>query len=207
MTEILKFEFLDFPLKLQDELIENIKLDKGIAKNKALKDNLFFLFVCLNNKIPVFICGKSDYSKSLSFSLLFESMKGEYSEKELFKKYTILYVTYYQGSLTSTSEEIKKIFNDEKNIHKKSKNIVQENKSPKNLLVILFDEMGLAEISPNNTLKVIHSEFDRNKGQEIRFFGISKWILDASKINRGIHLSFLEPDLDDLKDKISTFLL
>ena len=41
-------------------------------------------------------------------------MKGEYSEKELFKKYTSLYVTSYQSSLTSTSEEIKKIFNNKK---------------------------------------------------------------------------------------------
>ena len=66
-------------------------------------------------------------------------MKGEYSEKELFKKYTSLYVTSYQSSLTSTSEEIKKIFNNIKNIYKKSKNIGLENKSPKNLSLILFD--------------------------------------------------------------------
>ena len=42
----IKIWIFRLPPKLQDELIENIKLDKGIAKNKALKDNLFFyLFV------------------------------------------------------------------------------------------------------------------------------------------------------------------
>lgn len=135
----IKIWIFRLPPKLQDELIENIKLDKGIAKNNALKDNFFFLFVILNNKIPVFICGKAGCSKSLSFYLLFKLMKGEYSEKELFKKYTSLYVTSYQSSLTSTSEEIKKIFNNIKNIYKKSKNIGLENKSPKNLSLILFD--------------------------------------------------------------------
>ena len=62
--------------------------------------------------------------------------------------------------------------------------------------MILFDEMGLAEISPYNPLKVIHSELDGN--QEVGFVGISNWKLDASKMNRGIHLSVQEPDLKDL---------
>ena len=111
-----KFDFLDYPLQLENELADNINLEKGIAKNRALLDNLFALFVCLNNKVPVFICGKAGCSKSLSFSLLFQSMKGEYSKSELFKKYPSLYVTSYQGSLTSSSNEIKTIFESAKKI-------------------------------------------------------------------------------------------
>ena len=57
--------------------------------------------------------------------------------------------------------------------------------------------MGLAEISPNNPLKVIHSELDNNN-DEIGFVGISNWSLDASKMNRGVHLSIQEPDEKDL---------
>ena len=59
--------------------------------------------------------------------------------------------------------------------------------------------MGLAEISPNNPLKVIHSqlEYDENK-DKVAFVGISNWTLDASKMNRGIYLSIPEPDEDDL---------
>ena len=109
--DIFKFDFLEFPEKLQNELADSLKLDGGIAKNRALLDNIFTLFVCLNNNVPIFICGKAGCSKSLSFSLLFQAMKGEYSKSELFKKYPSLYVTSYQGSLTSSSEEIKKIFN------------------------------------------------------------------------------------------------
>lgn len=40
--------------------------------------------------------------------------------------------------------------------------------------LILFDEMGLAEISPYNPLKVIHSELDGK--QEVGFVGISNWV-------------------------------
>ena len=116
LTNIFKFDFLDYPLKLENELADNINLEKGIAKNRALLDNLFALFVCLNNKVPVFICGKAGCSKSLSFSLLFQSMKGEYSKNELFQKYPSLYVTSYQGSLTSSSNEIKTIFERAKKI-------------------------------------------------------------------------------------------
>jgi len=190
LENIIKFDFLEYPLKMENELADSLNLDKGIAKNKALLDNIFTLFVCLNNRIPVFICGKAGCSKSLSFSLLFQAMKGEYSKNELFKKYPSLYVTSYQGSLTSSSYEIKTIFNRAKKIIEK-----QKDKS-KNLSVILFDEMGLAEISPNNPLKVIHSELDGK--QEVGFVGISNWTLDASKMNRAIHLSVQEPDLPDL---------
>ena len=60
--------------------------------------------------------------------------------------------------------------------------------------------MGLAEISKNNPLKVIHSqlEYDENK-EKVSFIGISNWPLDASKMNRGIHLSITDPDEEDLK--------
>ena len=191
LEDILKFNFLDYPLKLENELADSLNLDKGIAKNRALLDNVFTLFVCLNNKIPVFICGKAGCSKSLSFSLLFQAMKGEYSKSDLFRKYPSLYVTSYQGSLTSSSYEIKTIFERAKKIVTKQKESKQ-----KSLSVILFDEMGLAEISPYNPLKVIHSELDGK--QEVGFVGISNWTLDASKMNRAIHLSVQEPDLDDL---------
>ena len=234
---ILKFPFLDYPHKLENEIANNMNLNKGIAKNRALLDNIFTLFVCLNVKIPIFICGKAGCSKTLSFSLLYQSMKGEYSDSELFKKYPKLYVNSYQGSLTSNSLEIQTIFKRAKNVarnikrneDKKSQDInkteenkeesnknevkndkteenkeesnkkeVKNNDKPKILSVILFDEMGLAELSPNNPLKVIHSELDNNNN-EIGFVGISNWSLDASKMNRGVHLSIPEPSREDLK--------
>ena len=214
LKEILKLEFLKYPYELENYIADNMNLSKGIAKNRALLDNIFTLFVCLNAKIPIFICGKAGCSKTLSFSLLYQSMKGEYSNSELFKRYPKLYVSSYQGSLTSNSSEIQTIFKRAKNISRKAKtkkdnenknddnNNIEENKE-KILSVILFDEMGLAEISPNNPLKVIHSELDENN-DEIGFVGISNWSLDASKMNRGVHLSIQEPDEKDLIDTAKT---
>ena len=64
--------------------------------------------------------------------------------------------------------------------------------------MVYFDEMGLAEISPNNPLKVIHSQLEYEKEDEkLAFVGISNWTLDASKMNRGIYLAVPEHDLQD----------
>ena len=54
----------------------------------------------------------------------------------------------------------------------------------------------MATISQTNPLKVIHHELDTNK--EVGLVGISNWTLDASKMNRAIHLSIQEPELEDL---------
>jgi hypothetical protein len=119
-------------------------------------------------------------------------MKGESSKSKLFKKFPSLYMNSYQGSKTSTSKGIKFIFD-------KARKIIENNKS--NLIsLIYFDEMGLAEISNNNPLKVLHSELEYDEHEnKIAFIGISNWALDASKMNRGIFLSIPEPDEKDLK--------
>ena len=67
------------------------------------------------------------------------------------------------------------------------------------LPVFVFDEIGLAELSKFNPLKVLHNilELDNRK---IAFIGISNWRLDASKMNRALYLARPDPDQDDLKE-------
>ena len=185
--------FEKLPIKIKEEITEEINIEIGYAKNKALLENIFSLFVCIINKIPLFIVGKPGCSKSLSTSLVFQNMRGINSNKNLFKKYPRVISFYYQGSLSSTSEGIQNIFT-------KSRKAILKDKNSKEILpVFYFDEMGLAELSKNNPLKVIHSEleYDENKGK-ISFVGISNWSLDASKMNRSIFISIPEPDKDDL---------
>ena len=62
--------------------------------------------------------------------------------------------------------------------------------------VIIFDEIGLAEQSPHNPLKILHSLLENIK---VGFVGISNWSLDASKMNRVLTLSKLNQDVDDLR--------
>ena len=183
---------------------ENENLSKGVAKNRALLENLFSLYFCTVNKIPLLICGKPGSTKSLSQKLLQNALKGMVSHNKLCKETKELVVFPYQGSINSTSEEIKEVF-------KKAKNYQRSNKDT--IVMVYIDEMGLAEISKKNPLKVIHSElemnfdfetdnFGLNKINEISkvaFLGISNWSLDASKMNRAIFNVIQEPDLNDLK--------
>ena len=194
MSNIFSMNFETMPLREEKYIADNIDMEKGIAKNSALLENLFALFVCVNSKIPLFIVGKPGCSKSLSVQLLFKAMKGNSSENALFKSLPKLYINSYQGSRGSTSKGVLKIF-------KKARNAISLEDKDKIISMIFFDEMGLAENSPNNPLKVIHSEleYDLNEGDnKIAFVGISNWSLDASKMNRGLYLSIPQADLEDL---------
>ena len=58
MEKTFKNEFLSEVREEQEYIIENIEIKEGIAKNDALKENLFTLFVCINTEVQVFIFGK-----------------------------------------------------------------------------------------------------------------------------------------------------
>ena len=80
-------DFLDLPIKEEEFIAENIEMKSGIAKNRALLDNLFALFVAINTKVPIFIVGKPGSSKSLSVQLIYKAMRGNSSNKLFFKNY------------------------------------------------------------------------------------------------------------------------
>ena len=185
-----EINFQKFINSFQKQIIKYFNIEKGIGKTLILLENLFTLFVCINIKIPIIICGKPGYSKSLSMKIIENSMKGENSDNEFFKKFPSIKKTTYQGSITSTSNGLLKAFEI-------SKKKIDDN----TISLLYFDEMGLAEISPNNPLKVIHYEleFDDNE-QKIAFVGISNWSLDASKMNRAIFLFVNELDQEDLEN-------
>jgi len=202
MNRLFGDNFVEVPEHEQQYIAKNIEMKKGIAKNRALLENLFTIFACVNAKIPLFIVGKPGCSKSLSVQQIFGAMKGDASDNILFKSLPKLFINSFQGSLGSTSKGVLNIF-------KKARLLLKNNNDylDKIISMIYFDEMGLAEHSPNNPLKVIHSEleYDLNEGnKKIAFVGISNWILDASKMNRGLFLSIPPPDLDDLKTTAQT---
>jgi hypothetical protein len=190
-------------------------MESGIAKNRALLDNIFALFVTINTKVPIFIVGKPGCSKSLSVQLITKSMKGNSSNNSFFKNLPRIVPSSFQGSMGSTSKGVKSIFKKARAVLQKLKrkkereqNEIIIDKNEKNgddkkiISMIFFDEMGLAEHSPNNPLKVIHAEleYDLNEGdKKVAFVGISNWALDASKMNRGLFLSIPDPEETDVK--------
>ena len=213
LLNILKFPLLDYPEKLQEELIKNIEFERGIAANKILKLNLFITFIGILTRIAVFLVGPPGCSKTLCMNLIKKSMQGLNSSSQFWKQYPQLIVTSFQGSLTCTSIAIKKSFDHAlQTLEKwKKKNPIDKNKEMNGndiISLVFIDEIGLCELSPSNPLKVLHSFLeldykDKNDRDKITFVGISNWKLDASKMNRGIYLNVSSPESNE-KDMIET---
>ena len=174
----------------EEDYLDRMELPPGTARNAALRENVFVVLVCILNRIPIFVVGKPGCSKSLSIHLIRSNLRGRDSKDPWFQELPKLYVVSYQGSESSTSEGIIKIF------EKAHKYKLDNNALP----VVLLDEVGLAENSKNNPLKVLHSLLEPSDGKlpDVAVVGISNWSLDAAKMNRAIYLSRPEPTKDDL---------
>ncbi|XP_038050831.1 uncharacterized protein LOC119723980 [Patiria miniata] len=177
--------------KEQLDILNRMELEEGIAKNEALRENVFVVLTSILNRIPVFLVGKPGCSKSLSLQLIRSNLRGPDSKDKYFKTLPAVYIVSYQGSESSTSEGIIKVF-------EKARRYKEAN--PDILPVVLLDEIGLAEKSSFNPLKVLHSLLEPSTGDfpEMAVVGISNWALDAAKMNRAVHLSRPEPSEDDL---------
>ncbi|KAL3859944.1 hypothetical protein ACJMK2_010123 [Sinanodonta woodiana] len=180
----------DVIIRTQRDILEEMELPAGTAKNTALQENVFVILVCILNRIPIFIVGKPGCSKSLSMQVIRSNLRGKDSKKDLFRSQPQLYCVSFQGSDSSTSDGIIKVFEKAQRY--------QDNNDPKEVLsVVILDEIGLAERSKFNPLKVLHSLLEPagKSFPEIAVVGISNWALDAAKMNRAIYLS--RPDMDE----------
>ena len=57
-------------------------IPQNIARNVALKENVFMMLVCIELKIPLFVIGKPGSSKSLAKSIIENSMQGASSSND-----------------------------------------------------------------------------------------------------------------------------
>ena len=195
-------KFSDFLKIEQDYLIDQIELDKGIGKNALLKENVFLLFLSVITNIPLIIIGKPGTGKSLSAQLIYKSMRGKYSKNKFFQKFPQLIQAYFQGSESTQPEDVLKLFRKAGTKLESFKKKCKKEDLP--IIMVLFDELGLAERSESNPLKVLHEKLEyTGKEEGVSFVGISNYSLDAAKINRALVLSV--PDLDQkLDDLIET---
>ena len=176
----------------QEEYLARMELPDGTAKNAALRENVFVILVCILNRIPVFVVGKPGCSKSLSMQVIRSNLRGKDSKDPFLNRLPQLYIVSYQGSESSTSEGILKVFEKARRYKVEGSNDV--------LPVVLLDEIGLAEVSAFNPLKVLHSLLEPGNEElpDVAVVGISNWCLDPAKMNRAVHLSRPEPDIADL---------
>ena len=73
--------------RCQDVLLDNMKLGPNIARNAALRENVFMMAICIELRIPLFLVGKPGSSKSLAKSIVADSMLGRVSDKELIREF------------------------------------------------------------------------------------------------------------------------
>ena len=135
--------------------------------------------VCIELRIPLFLVGKPGSSKSLAKSIVANSMQGQASNSDLLKGFkqvisslSVNLVTSmdalpsinppwpstnppqvhmfsYQCSQLSKPESVIEVFNTAKRFQK-------DQDTTKYVSVVVLDEVGLAEDSPNLPLKALH---------------------------------------------------
>ncbi|XP_060883843.1 E3 ubiquitin-protein ligase rnf213-beta [Labrus mixtus] len=183
----------------QDFFLQNIQTRETIAKNVALKENVFLMVVCIELRIPLFLVGKPGSSKSLAKTVVADAMQGQTSHHDLFKNLKQVHMVSFQCSPHSSPEGIIGTF-------KNCARFQKDKNMDEYVSVVVLDEIGLAEDSPQMPLKTLHPLLedgciDNEKPDphmKVGFVGISNWALDPAKMNRGIFVSRWDPSEDEL---------
>ena len=173
-------------------LISKIRLPTGIARTQALKENLFAIITCTMTHTPLILVGAPGSSKTLSFYLVAENLRGKESDVEEFQRteiFSAIDPLFYQCSRQTTSNEINTVFTRAINRQSTYGGFALPIKC-----VVLMDEAGLPEESLES-LKALHYHLDQ---QDVSFVAITNHILDAAKSNRAVSLVVPEPSKEDL---------
>ncbi|XP_077330445.1 E3 ubiquitin-protein ligase RNF213-like isoform X2 [Lithobates pipiens] len=190
--------FLQEINSIQDLFLAGVQLRDTIAKNLALKENLFMMVICIELKIPLFLVGKPGSSKSLAKTIVADAMQGQAAHTPLYKDLKQIHLVSFQCSPHSTPEGIIGTFRHCARF--------QEGKNLNEYVsVVVLDEIGLAEDSPKMPLKTLHPlledgciDDDTSPHKKVGFIGISNWALDPAKMNRGIFVSRGDPNKKEL---------
>ncbi|CAF0824304.1 unnamed protein product, partial [Brachionus calyciflorus] len=210
--------------KCYEIFLDEIHLPDAIARNQALKENIFMMLICIELKIPLFIIGKPGSSKSLSKTLISQKMQGsDRNNSTILKNFKEAHLITFQCSPLSTSEMILNTFR-----YCAKYQLERRNDLDRYTSVIVLDEIGLAEASTSMPLKTLHPlledgvHFEDNDEKEfmkkinennrlneskedwhrIGFIGISNWVLDPAKMNRGIFVNRNSPSTTELKETV-----
>ena len=151
LTPIQDYSLIDNEIdKCQQSLLDHMTVSDHIAKNKALRENVFMMFVCIELKIPLFLIGKPGSSKSLAKSIISNNMQGnKCQDNSMLRNFKAVHIMSYQCSQLSTAEGITGVF-------KSCRKMQKQTHSSNFVSCVVLDEVGLAEDSPLLPLKVLH---------------------------------------------------
>ena len=178
-----------------------------IAINKALRENLFSILVCVQLKIPLMISGQPGTSKSVAVDiagkiLSAQAKNNRESEPDLaiFSQATM---EYLWGSKSTTEHEIK---THHKKVLELANNNLKKMNEPNQMegtsergskminTVSVIEEIGQIQKAPGDPTKFLHKMVDSEESKDISIIAISNWRLDDSQNNRFIIVT--RPDLD-----------
>eukprot|EP01105_Mastigella_eilhardi_P018255 TRINITY_DN4218_c1_g1_i5.p1 TRINITY_DN4218_c1_g1~~TRINITY_DN4218_c1_g1_i5.p1 ORF type:complete len:4438 (+),score=1224.04 TRINITY_DN4218_c1_g1_i5:2312-15625(+) len=185
---------LEIVQKATDQLFRNTSIPEGIARTDALLQNLFFTVVCVDAKIPLLIVGPPGCSKTLSFRIAMDNMKGKQSHEHLYRSLCGAQPFRYQCSQQSNDNEIKDVYDNAISRQKMFDGAKLQRQRQR--AVVLLDEAGLPpeETAP---LKVLHYKLDHPKVASVI---LSNCVLDAAKTNRAVLLLQSAPSPSDLNE-------
>ncbi|PVD28712.1 hypothetical protein C0Q70_11306 [Pomacea canaliculata] len=188
--------------KCQNIFLKNVHLEENIARNKALKENVFMMVVCTELRIPLFLVGKPGSSKSLAKTVVEDAMQGISARTDFFRKLKQVKMVSFQCSPLATADGILATFSQCAQFQKGKK-------TDTFVSVVVLDEVGLAEDSPKMPLKTLHPLLEEGcpggedlpeDCRKVGFIGISNWALDPAKMNRGILVQRDVPDNQELEE-------
>ncbi|CAG2252466.1 RNF213 [Mytilus edulis] len=133
----------------QSVFLNSVSLAPNIARNQALKENVFMMIVCIELRIPMFLVGKPGSSKSLAKTIVADAMQGNAAQDDLFKNYKQVQMVSYQCSPLSVPEGIVGMF-------RQCANFQKDKPLDRFVSIVVLDEIGLAEDSPRMPLKTLH---------------------------------------------------
>ncbi|XP_065259536.1 E3 ubiquitin-protein ligase rnf213-alpha-like [Emys orbicularis] len=183
----------------QEVFLDNLSVPKTTARNDALRENIFMMVICMDLRVPLFLVGKPGSSKSLSKTIAADAMQGRLSKTELFKQCKQIQLVSFQCSPHSKPEGIISTF-------KQCAQFQRGQKLEEFASVVILDEIGLAEDSPEMPLKTLHPLLEDGcvddeapePYKKVGFVGISNWALDPAKMNRGLLVFRTDLNKDEL---------
>ena len=146
----------------EEHWLSAIGVGASIAPIRSLRENVHASLMGVMSRVPVFIVGKPGCSKTLTTSLLFTALSD--SAAPALQHLSRLSAQAYQGSRQSTSASLLAVFDRAVQQQGKLRRLGR-----RALAVVLLDEVGLAEQSPFNPLKVASAMFEPSKGIRIAF--------------------------------------
>lgn len=162
-------------------------VESNIALNNPLCENLFVSIICILNRIPVFIVGKPGTSKTLSIQIISSNLQGKQSVNKYWTNFPSVHLFPYQCSPLSDSTSIQKQYDMARKYQQQHHSGTTSIGSAS---VLLLDEVGLAELSPEMPLKCLHGILAESA---VSIVGLSNTKLDAAKMNRAVLV--MRPDI------------